>query len=458
MTNKKVSSNRTDKFDVIVAGGGISGSMAAIAASRCGIKTLVVEQYGFLGGMLTAGGVGPMMTFHAGNKQVIQGITSELINRLVEKGKSPGHIFDTTGYTYTVTPFDAEGMKHELEIMLVESGGDVLYHTMLAGVNVEEDRIKNITVCNKAGLSRLTAEVFVDATGDADLSMWAGVEYSKGRQQDGICQPMTMNLKIRNVDMKVIKSYIKANPDDFKGVRDASIINKVSRLSVAGFMKAFKDARDKGDITFKRENLLFFETNNPGEVIINTTRILGHNSTDPWSLSKAEIEGRKQVRELEKFLKNAIPGFSKAEIVYSGPAIGVRSSRQIKGLYTLSHHDLLSCKRFEDVIAHSGYPIDIHNPDGEGTKSMHLNWGDVYGIPYGCLVNDQVNNLITVGRCISATFEAQAAIRLSPTAGAVGHAGGIAASLAVRQGIKVNEVDVSGLQGILKEQDAYLEI
>ena len=108
-------------YDVIIAGGGISGAAAAISAAREGVRVLLVEQYGFLGGMLTAGGVGPMMTFHAGKEQVVRGITDEVIQRLVKKGKSPGHIFDTTGYTYTVTPFDNEGMKQELEEMLLEA-------------------------------------------------------------------------------------------------------------------------------------------------------------------------------------------------------------------------------------------------------------------------------------------------------------------------------------------------
>ena len=115
-----------NEFDIIVVGGGISGTIAAIAASREGVKPLIVEKYGFLGGMLTAAGVGPMMTFHAGHKQVVRGITAELVDRLVAKGKSPGHIADTTGYTYTVTPFDAEAMKHELEIMLLERWGQSL--------------------------------------------------------------------------------------------------------------------------------------------------------------------------------------------------------------------------------------------------------------------------------------------------------------------------------------------
>lgn len=449
---------KTEKFDVIVVGGGISGTIAAIAAARCGVATLIVEQYGFLGGMLTAAGVGPMMTFHAGEKQVIQGITGELIERLVAKGKSPGHIFDTTGFTYTVTPFDAEAMKAELETMLLESGGSVLYHTMLAGVSAVNGRINQIQVCNKAGVTELTAGIYIDATGDADLSSWAGVGFTKGRTEDGACQPMTMNMKMRQVDIDKVRRYIKENPDEFPRLKgNTQLIDKANRLSIGGFVKTFKQAKEDGEISFMREDLLFFETNNPGEVIINTSRVLGYDSTDPWSFSQAEIEGRRQVAELEQFLKHRVPGFENAILAFSGPAIGVRSSRQISGVYRLEVDDLLAKVRFDDTIACSGYPVDIHNPTGEGTKSIHLEWGSAYHIPFRCLINEKIKNLITVGRCISASFEAQAAIRLSPSCGAIGHAGGVAAALAARRNISPNEVDIKELQATLVKQQAYLE-
>ncbi|TCL61778.1 FAD dependent oxidoreductase [Hydrogenispora ethanolica] len=445
-------------YEVLIVGGGISGALAATAAARLGVRTLVVEQYGFLGGMLTAAGVGPMMTFHAGNKQVIQGLAAELVERLVSRGKSPGHLVDTTGYTDSVTPFDAEALKHELEMMVLESGAELLYHTMLAGATVAESAIQEITVCNKAGLSRLTAQVYIDATGDADLSAWAGVGFDKGRAGDGLSQPMTMNLKLRNVDIPAVRDFIKAHPDEFPRLRgETALIERAPRLSIGGFVKTLQAARDRGEITFEREDLLFFETNLPGEVIVNTARILGCDGTDPWSLSQAEIEGRRQIRELAVFLKTRVPGFANAEIVGSGPAIGVRGSRQIRGLYTLTRQDVLECRPFPDVVAHSGYPLDIHSPDGAGTVSTHLPWGAYYGIPYRCLLNAQTVNLITVGRCISATFEAQAAIRTTPTAGAIGHAGGVAAALAVGQGCRPADLPVASLQAALESQGAFIE-
>jgi hypothetical protein len=458
-----------NQFDVVVVGGGIAGAVAAIASARCGAKTLLVEQYGFLGGMLTAAGVGPMMTFHSGTTQVVQGLTGELIDRLKVRGKSPGHIEDTTGYTYTVTPFDAEGMKHELDVMFTEAGGRLLYHTMLAEATVADGRIQSLKVVNKAGISEIFGKMFVDASGDADLSAGAGVEFNKGRETDGATQPMTMNMKVRGVDIARVKEYTRTHPEDFPRLvtdEDRERVLRAERLSIGGFVSAMKKAMDSGELSGVRDDLLFFETNNPGEVIVNTSRILGYDSTDPWSLSEAEVVGRRHVKELETFLKNKIVGFEHSVVVSSGPSVGIRSSRQIKGLYTLTLDDLIECRSFDDVIAHGGYPIDIHPPKGEQEEHFkkrnqeikHLKSGETYSIPYRCLINDKVRNLVTVGRCISTTFEAQGGIRVTPIAGAIGHGGGVAAALAALGNKSTDEISIQELHAELKKQGAYLEI
>lgn len=444
-------------FDVVVMGGGISGSMAAIASARAGATTLLIEQYGFLGGMLTASGVGPMMTFHAGDQQVVQGIPGELIERLKAKGLSPGHLFDTTGYTYSVTPFDLEGMKVELETMVLEAKGQLLYHTMLAGVSTDQGRITGLTLCNKGGLSSLKARVYVDATGDADLSTWAGVEFSRGRPGDGLAQPMTMKLRFTGVDIAAVRRFIKEHPEEFPRLKgDTSIIDKAPRLSIGGFVKLFEKARQDGLINFPRDELLMFEANTPGEVIVNTTRLQGFDGTDPYSLSLAEVEGRRQAQELARLILAEVPGFRGAHLLFTGPFIGVRSSRQVRGCYTLTADDLLDCRPFPDVIARGGYPIDIHSPTGEDGTTRFLVKGAVYQIPFRCLVNPQIDNLITVGRSVSADFEAQAAIRVTPIAGAIGHAGGAAAALAIRLGCPPRDVPTADLQDLLRHQGAFL--
>lgn len=443
-------------FDVIIIGGGVSGAVAGIASAREGAKTLIIEKMGFLGGALTASGVGPMMTFHAGDNQVIRGIAGEIIDTLKEMGGSPGHIVDTTGYTYTVTPFDSELMKYVLEDKYTKAGGELLYHALLSGAVVENGKIKSLIITTKSGELNFSAKTFIDATGDGDLSVLAGVEFQLGRKEDNLCQPVTMNLKLRDIDMDKIKSYILENPTEFR--KEALLMDKAPRMSVAGFVTMFKEAQSSGEISFNREVILFFETNNPGEIIVNTTRIQKINATDAWDLSKAEVEGRRQAIELYNYLKKRVPGFEKAVIVSTGPNIGVRESRKIKGKYTITAEDLFNDVQFGDEIARGGYPIDVHSPDGEGTDSKHLAWGASYGIPFRALINEKIDNLITVGRCISSTQEANAAIRVSPIAMAVGHAGGTAAAMAsVRYDGDVSNIDYEELRKNLIKSGAYFK-
>lgn len=449
-------------YDVIVVGGGISGVMSAITAARNGANTLIIEKYGFMGGMLTTAGVGPMMTYHVEDRQVIKGSIGELIDRMVAKKKSPGHVFDTIGYTYTVTPFDAEAMKHELELMLLESGANILYHTMLSDVKVSDGKVDSLTISNKDGLSEISAKVYIDATGDGDLSAWAGVPFTKGREEDGACQPMTMNMKMSHVDIEGVKAFVKSNPDEFPFLKgNTDIVDMAAKLSISGYENVVKQGKEDGSLEFNTEAILFFETNNPGEVIVNVTRVRGLDATDPWDLTKAEIEGRRQVRNLEKFLQEKVRGFENSVLLTTGPSIGIRGTRQIKGLYTLTLDDIVKARTFEDVVAHGGYPVDVHHPEGKGEvvkEEDNIRLGTMYSVPYQCLVNDKITNLITVGRCISATFEAQGAIRTTPIVGAIAQAGGAAAYLAVKNNQKTRDIDVKEVQEILLREGAYLNI
>ena len=194
-----------------------------------------------------------------------------------------------------------------------------------------------------------------------------------------------------------------------------------------------------------------FETNTPGEFIVNTTRILEHDGTDALSLSEAETVGRKQCEELDRFLRKYIPGFFDAILEFTGPSVGIRGSRQLAGIYTLSGQDVIERKRFDTVIAHSAYPIDIHNPKGEGTDSSFVSEpGTYYNIPYEVMVCKEVSNLLVTGRCVSA--------RTTPTAGALGQAGGIAAAMAAFGDQDTRNVNVKELQNQLILQDAYLDL
>lgn len=446
------------QFDVIVTGGGVSGCCAALAAARQGASVLVAERDGYLGGTLTGCGVGPMMTFHAGDKQIVRGIMGELVEELVRRGQSPGHVPDTKQYCSTITPFDAEGLKLLLDEKLREAGCKVLFHTFLGAVETKGNEITALVVCNKDGLTKLSAKIYVDATGDGDLAAWAGAPMTKGRPEDGAAQPMTMMMKYCNVDTSRLKRYVLDHPERFPAL--APHIDLLARdipFDLEGFDREFQAEKATGRLSIRRENVLMFGTGRPGEYIINTTRILGHDATDAWSLSDAEFEGRRQCAELHSFLRSYVPGFEKALLEFTGPTVGVRGSRQLVGKHTLTAQDILERTVFSDAIVHSAYPIDIHNPSGEGTASSFMSEpGTYYSIPYGVLYCPEIRNLLVTGRCISATFEAQAAIRTTPTVGGLGQAAGIAAALAARTGTAVADVDISRLRQFLKEQNAYL--
>ncbi len=452
------------KYNVVVVGGGPSGSHTALAAARGGAKVLLIEQFGFLGGALTMMGVGPMMSFHNRDaEQVIFGSAQEMIDRMVEMGASTGHIFDTTGYCSTVTPFDAEGMKIALEEMLIEAGVDILYHTRLIDAERcdESGKITALTIHNRCGVQRVEADIFVDASGDGELVERCGVEYTLGREEDNKTQPMTMNLKVGGVDSQRLKEYIAQNWDQFvdgeRAEQGAEILTKSSRVSMWGFYDLWQKAKEEGEISIPRNNILFFETNTPGVYIFNTSRVLELNPTDAFDLSRAETIGRKQCWELFKFLKKYAPGFENATLIGTPAHIGIRESRHPKATFELGAEDLIKGTAFEDRIALGGYPIDIHSPDGGDTATTQLEGKGIYSIPLRSTLVGECENLLLVGRVIGADHHASAAIRLTPIAMAVGQGAGTLAALAIEEGIKLHDVEYAKLRARLITANVRLD-
>ncbi|MGN0482262.1 MAG: FAD-dependent oxidoreductase [Lachnospiraceae bacterium] len=447
-------------YDIVIAGGGLSGTFAAVAAARAGRNVLLIEKEGYLGGSLTSCGVGPMMTAYAGEKQIIRGLFQEMVERMEMAGFSCGHVRDTTGYVSYLTPFSSEGMKLVLDEMTKECECHVLFHTQIAEVETDvwEGRISSLTICNKDGLSKVKAVIYIDATGDGDLAFMAGAPMSKGRPEDGMCQPMTMNMKYDQVDRERLRRYILKHLDEFpRLIENSSLIENSGHLAVAGFAKQLKEAEKQRKITFSREELLFFETDYPGEFIVNTTRIAGYDGTDAKELSAGEQEGRRQCRELDIFLRETVPGFECAHLIQTGPNLGIRESRQLKGNYELQAEDILTGRIFDRRVALAAYPIDIHNPDGSGTKSyFQMGKKGYYSIPYDVMFCREIGNLLVTGRCISASFEAQAAIRTTPTAAALGQAAGTAAALSIQHGESLMLLDYRKLKRSLLNQGVEL--
>jgi len=443
-----------NKYDVIVLGGGPAGITAAIGAARNGASTLLVEKYGFLGGMSTAALVYPWMTFHSAmGEQVIKGIAQEIVDRLMERGASPGHLRDTIGFVHTLTPYQPEAYKVLAYEMLRESGADVLLHTSAIEVTMHEDveRIESVTIYNKSGISKLYAKTFVDATGDGDIAYMAGAEWEQGNAENKV-QPMTMKFRMKGVDVEAVKSYMVHNPSQFY---EKSLVGELDRLPLTGVMGFYKQW-EEAKLPIAREGILFFAGPGEDEVLVNVSRVSGLDPTRAEHLTEAEFEGRRQVLMLEQFFRQSIPGFERASVSEVGSQIGVRETRRIIGRHVLDGMDVLDGRRFDDVIARSGYPIDIHNPEGKGVTANFIREGGAYDIPYRSIVPLSVSNLLLAGRCISTTHEAQATTRLTPSCMAIGQAAGTAAALAARHGCRTDEISVRELQGLLLEGKAEL--
>lgn len=449
--------DRNLQYDVVVVGGGPAGVVAAIAAARHGAKTLLVERYGYLGGMLTAAGVGPQMTFHAGEIQVVRGIADEIICRLQELGLSPGHMDDFVGYASSVTPFDTEGMKYILETMALEAGVQLLYHTVFTGCTVENRQITKIQLYAKSGFFDVEAKVFLDCTADADLSTCAGVPSVYGRESDHLAQPMTMNIKVSGVDREKMIEYVRRSSDDMLATIPFDRLHQLPRAGIQGGYSLIKKAKVAGEFNIDRDMVLCFETNTPGEFILNMSRIIRKSAVDAFDLTDAEVEGRRQAQQILAFMRKNIPGFENCRMISTGPHIGIRESRKIDGIYKLTAEDLLENRMFDDAIAMGGYPIDIHSPDGAAMKHRYLKPGSWYSVPYRSLVTKEIENLIVAGRCISATHEACAAIRVTPIVMAIGQAAGTAAAQSSATGEYANRLDTQILRETLRKANVFLD-
>ncbi|MDF2669098.1 MAG: FAD-dependent oxidoreductase [Paenibacillus sp.] len=442
--------------DVVVIGGGPAGINAAIASGRGGAQTVLVERYGFLGGMSTAALVYPWMTFHTSSgKQVIKGIAQEIIDRLMSSNASPGHVRDTVGFTSTITPYNPEVYKVLAVKMLREAGVKLLLHSFVDHVSLNEsgDRIESVQLTSKSGRIDLRAQVFIDTSGDADVAYLSGAPCLKGRDGDSATQPMTMKFRMRGVDLSKVKQYMMEHPDEFYRKTPHSELPELPLTGICGFFKHWKEA----NLPINRDQVLFFTGPNEDEVLVNTTRVQGLDGTNVEDLTMAEELGREQVLLVADFMTRNLPGFEKASISQVGAQIGIRESRRIDGQYALTSEDVIAGTRQHDVIARSGYPIDIHDPSGKGVTAAWVQGDGAYDIPYRSLLAKKVNNLLAGGRCISTTHEALATTRLTPSCMATGQAAGTAASLAVRHGIDPQAVDIEELQRELRLGGAVLD-
>jgi FAD dependent oxidoreductase len=420
-----------DAYDVVVVGSGSAGATAAIAAARSGARTLLVERMGFLGGISTA----VLDTFYAfytpgqAPRRVVGGIAWEVVGRLVAEGAAferPNTYGAGTGITY-----DPEVLKRTWEALVLEAGAQVLLHTWVTGVELDEDgRLRALTVFNKGGAGRVEAAAVVDASGDADVAAWAGVPFD-APAADGRVQSLSTVFRLAGVDVERAEAFGKA-----------------------ALWARMREASQSGAYRLPRLEGSWHRTPQPGVVMALMTRVPRVDATDPVQLTHAEIEGRRQAWEYARFLREQVPGFERAVMVTTSPAIGVRESRRVHGRYRLTAEDVLAGRRFDDEIALCGAPIEDHHA-GADTRWRHV--PGVYGIPYRCLLPAGVEGLLVAGRCFSATHDAHASARSMGTCMAMGQAAGTAAALAAAAGGVAGELPAGTLRARLRDDGALLE-
>lgn len=414
------------QWDALVVGGGLTGVAAAVAARRQGLEVLLLEKAGFLGGAPGTMLINPFMPYSTtvdGQRFALsRGFFAELQELLREVGgyQGPGR-----------EDIHEEYLKLALDRLVVREGVRVLFHATLCGVEKSGETIVALQAATKAGTLRFTARRYLDCTGDADLAVLAGCPYQLGRG-DGLCQPMTLCFRIGNVDIPVFRENRQLMQD------------------------RYKQLKAEGKIKNPRENVLVFNTLVDGMLHFNTTRVVRHNPVDPLDVTRAEMAAREQMFEICHFLREQVPGFEHSQLVYSAGEIGVRESRKIVGEYVLTQEDLVACTKFPDRIAAGNYDIDIHNPEGSGTSHYYFAPGTWYTIPYRSLLPLKAGNLLVAGRCISATHEAQASIRILPIVATLGQAAGVATAVSLRAGVAPREADVAEIQRILTREGAFI--
>jgi 2-polyprenyl-6-methoxyphenol hydroxylase-like FAD-dependent oxidoreductase len=442
--------------DVLVVGGGPAGIGAALGAADAGARVVLAERYGFLGGNATAALVMPLMSFHTQRatlerpgatklfptdhgpgEPVVAGVLARLLERLVHAG---GAIAPSPATGYTV-PFDPELFKLVALELLDDAGVHLLLHAFASDI-APDGAVRGVVFETKSGPLVIRARVVVDCTGDGDVAARAGAPYQIGREQDGLVQPMTLMFRMVQFERAAFDAYVRAHPEQWRGVH--------------GLWDLIRQATAAGELDLPREDMLFFGTPHEAEVSVNSTRVMRVLGTDVFDWTRAELESRRQMRQIAAFLRRYVPGFERAYIAQSGVHTGVRETRRIVGEYQLTAQDVLEARKFDDVVARGAYPLDIHNPKGSGTVLKRVAPGEAYDIPLRCLLPLGVDGLLVAGRCLSGTHEAHSSYRVMPIVMATGQAAGVCAALAAQRNLSPRVVPVADVQAALIAQGADL--
>ena len=436
------------EFDVVVIGGGPSGIAAAASAARHGAKVLLVERYGFLGGMGTAGGVTNFAGLYGRKNgemlQVVHGVVDDLMARIAALGGLNDPQDGMQG-RIRVRSYDVSAFKCAADQLLVDAKVSLLFHAWASAVVMEGARITALIVETKSGRQAIRAHSFIDCSGDADVANFAGVPFELGDGHGSGLYPTTM-FRVGHVDAQPALAAV----GEFKA------INTLMEQA---------QAAKPGRYNFPREGAILRPQKNPAEWRANVTQIsnaggTAMDATDARQLSAGELEGRRQIAEYFNFMRNELPGFGQSSIVDIAAQIGIRETRRIQGLYALSGEDILSSAQFDDAIGINAWPMELH---AAGRIDWHFprNWesakGRVYNdLPWRMLVPATVDNLLVAGRCASMTHEGQSAARVSGGCFVMGQAAGTAASQ-FGAGQAFRNIDTMLLQKLLKQDGVYFD-
>ena len=427
------------EYEVAVLGGGPAGIAAAVAAARAGRRTLLIERYGFLGGMGTAAGVTNFCGLHANvhgeMHRVVQGIASDLLARIDRLGglNAPHLILGKI----LAQAYDTAAYKIAADDLLASHGVDILFHALGASaVMQDERRIAALMVETKAGRQAVVAELFIDCSGDGDLAAWAGARFEVGDNAGSMLYP-SMMFRLNGIDPERAGEAWRTIP------------------------ALMEQAEASGTHRFPRKAAIVRPQRSPVEWRVNFTQLARPDGTainglEPDDLTRGEIDGRRQAIEAFTFLRT-VPGFENSYIVDLPPQLGIRETRRVVGGYMLSGDDVLDCAAFEDSIGVNGWPMESHVAGDVIFKFPPIPQSRGFNeLPYRMLVPATIDNLLVAGRCASMTHDGQSAARVSGACFAMGEAAGTAAALALSGNTLPRDIAVEKLQQQLKQQGAFV--
>lgn len=413
------------EFDVVVLGGGPSGVCAAIEAARLGQKVLIVEETGMLGGMATSGLVGPLMTSYdrEGNECVVGGLYREIVDRLSsccaaippENTDAPSiHTSFIGNYHRRVTPFDAFMLQIVLDDLVKEAGAQMLLYTRFVDCICDNGAIKSVVLSALEGLICVSAKVFIDCTGKADVAALAGVNTYKGDEESNTPQPGTLMFEVENVDDMRFSARPKRPV-------------KAYRMPEKGRYK------------------------------VNHYHVFGVDAANSESMTQSHCKARKQVLDAYNVLRNETEGFENSKITQVASVLGVRECRHIEGIYKIKVEDIENGTKFDDRIAVYGYGMDVHPRKDEEYVNFKIESAIKYYIPYTSMVAKECCNLIVAGKTISCESQAAGGLRCMPCAMAMGQAAGVAADIAVKNNVSTYMVNIAEIQKVLVEHKAIID-